>query len=148
MFSVIQDAGLFLLAAPPAGGEGGAANMTQTFIFMGLIFVVFWFFMIRPQRQKQKRREAMLKALDKGNKVVTIGGIRGVVTKVTEDVVAVKIDSNCKVEFSRSAIAEIIQQEANAKESVAPSLNKEKEIADQKNSEKNKKQDKGEEGAQ
>ena len=146
MFSVMQDAGLFLLAAPPAGGESGAASMTQTFVFMGLIFVVFWFFMIRPQRQKQKQREAMLKALDKGDKVVTIGGIRGTVAKVTEDVVAVKIDNNCKIDFNRSAISEVVRQEGNSTEGEALSLNK--EVADKKNSEKNKKQDKGEEGAQ
>ncbi len=108
MISTIQNAGLFLLAAPPSG-EG--PNMIQTFGFMILIFVVFWFFMIRPQRQKQKRRESMLKALEKGDKVVTIGGVRGTVVKVANDVISIKVDDNCKIDFSRSAVSEVVLDE-------------------------------------
>ncbi|MEM9423390.1 MAG: preprotein translocase subunit YajC [Spirochaetota bacterium] len=110
MFADIQDLGLFLLAAPPSG-DGGGSSMTQTFIFMGLIFAVFWFFMIRPQKQKQKQREAMLKAVAKGDHVITIGGVRGTVSKVSDDTITIKVDDNCRISFSRSAIAEVVLDE-------------------------------------
>ena len=108
---IFERLGLFLLAAPSAGA---GPNMTQTFLFMGLIFVVFWFFMIRPQRQKQKQRELMLKSIEKGDKIVTIGGIRGSVSRIADDVVTVKVDDHCKLDFSRSAVAEVILDEKEA----------------------------------
>ena len=61
--------------------------------------------MSRPQNKKQKETQKMLDALKKGDKVVTIGGIHGVVSSVKDKTVIVKVDDNCKVEFTRSAIA-------------------------------------------
>ena len=68
---------------------------------------VFYFLVIRPQSKKQKETEKMLKALKKGDSVVTIGGIHGVVSSTKEKTVIVKVDDNCKLEFLRSAIATV-----------------------------------------
>ncbi|WGK68428.1 preprotein translocase subunit YajC [Candidatus Haliotispira prima] len=150
MVFAIQNAGLFLLAAPRSGDGAEGTSMVQTFVFMGLIFIVFWFFMIRPQRQKQKQREAMLKSLEKGDWIVTAGGIRGTVSKVTDATVVVKVDDNCKIEFSRSAVSEVVLDEdetARRKEALkGPKKSDVKEGAEAK-TDKNDKQDKGEEGA-
>jgi len=79
----------------------------------GLIFVIFYFLIIRPQNKKQKEMQKMLAAVKKGDKIVTIGGIHGVVNTVKEGgTVVVKVDENCKMEFSKSAIASVLNKDA------------------------------------
>jgi len=72
-----------------------------------LIFVVIWLFMIRPQSKKQKEVQAMLKSLQKGDKVVTIGGILGTIAglKESDDTIILKIADNTKIEITRAAVA-------------------------------------------
>lgn len=96
-----------LLQEAPGGAPSasGAAGLLYTIVPFLLIIVIFYFFLIRPQNKKQKETEKMIAALKKGDKVVTIGGIHGVVSSTKEKTVIVKVDDNCKVEFSRSAIA-------------------------------------------
>lgn len=79
----------------------------STAAMMVLLIVIFYFFLIRPQNKKQKETEKMLAALKKGDKVVTIGGIHGVVSSLKEKTAIVKVDDNVKMEFSRSAISGI-----------------------------------------
>lgn len=89
-------------AAQPAGG-------TWSFlVMMLLIFVVMWFFMIRPQQKKQKELEQFRNALQKGDKIVTIGGIYGVVSEVKEKYILVEVDNNVKLRVDRSAIVKDI----------------------------------------
>jgi preprotein translocase subunit YajC len=101
------------LMAPPSGNA--SADSTQSLFTMGsllLVFVVFYFMMIRPQNKKQKETERMLKALKKGDRVQTIGGLRGVVVSTKEDSVILKVDDDTKMEFVRSAIASVLEQKA------------------------------------
>lgn len=74
-----------------AGGEGGGGNPYSMLIMMGLLVVVFYFFMIRPQMKKQKELKKFREELKEGDRVVTVGGIYGKITKVKDD--AVIIDS-------------------------------------------------------
>jgi len=85
-------------------GQGNTLMALLPFI---LIFVVIWLFMIRPQSKKQKQLQAMLASLQKGDKVVTIGGIHGSIAgfKESDDTVILKVADNTKIEVSRSAIA-------------------------------------------
>jgi preprotein translocase subunit YajC len=96
----------FLLMGAPGGGGGqsGGAGLIS-FLPIILIVVVFWFFMIRPQNKQRKETQRMLSELKKGDKVVTIGGIHGVVQSVRETTVILKVDEDCKIELTRSAIA-------------------------------------------
>jgi preprotein translocase subunit YajC len=100
-----------LLMGAPAGGAApsGPGGMISTFLPFILIIVIFYFLIIRPQSKKQKETQKMLSALKKGDKIVTIGGIHGVIATVREGSVVVKVDDNTKVEFSRSAIATIVE---------------------------------------
>jgi preprotein translocase subunit YajC len=82
-----------------------------TILTMAAVFVVFYLFIIRPQNKKQKDTEKMVNALKKGDKVITIGGIHGEVTSTKEQTVIVKVDDDCKLEFSRSAIATVVKDE-------------------------------------
>ncbi|MCQ2572537.1 MAG: preprotein translocase subunit YajC [Treponema sp.] len=100
------------LQAASASASGGLAGMFLPFL---LIIVIMYFFMIRPQNKKQKEMEKMLSALKKGDKVVTIGGIHGVVSSVKENTIIVKVDDDCKIEFNRTAISSVIDPEAEAK---------------------------------
>jgi preprotein translocase subunit YajC len=98
-----------LLGAPQGTGTGGTGNLLSTFLPFILIIVIFYFLIIRPQNKKQKETQKMLAAIKKGDKIVTIGGIHGVISTVRENSVVVKVDDNTKVEFSRSAIATVVE---------------------------------------
>jgi len=88
-----------LQAAQPA--QGGGWTM---WIMLLLIFVIMWFFMIRPQRKQQKELEAFRNSLKKGDKVVTIGGIYGTVVEIKENAVLIEVDNNVKIRVSKQAL--------------------------------------------
>ena len=81
--------------------QGGGWSM---WIMLALIFVVMWFFMIRPQKKQQKELQNFRDSLKKGDKVVTIGGIYGTVTEVKEDSVLIEVDNNVKIRVSKQAL--------------------------------------------
>ena len=86
------------------------------FVPLILVFVVMWFFMIRPQQKKQKEHQAMIRAAKRGDRIVTSGGILGQITKANDadNDVEVEIASGVKVRVMRHAIADIITRTAEA----------------------------------
>jgi len=123
MNSVVQSLPL-LMGAPEAGGAagGGGGQLVTTFVTFGLVIVVFYFLIIRPQNKKQRQTKDMLAQLKKGDKVATVGGIRGVVVSVKDQVVVVKVDENTKLEFSKSAISTVLEQRQEEVSKDAPKL--------------------------
>jgi preprotein translocase subunit YajC len=100
--------GLALLqAADPAAAASTSGSMVSMIVTFGLVFVVFYFLIIRPQNKKQKEAKKMIEAVKKGDKVVTIGGVHATVYTVKERTVILKVDDECKMEFSKSAIASV-----------------------------------------
>ena len=93
--------------------QSGTMAMLMQIVPFILIIFIFYFFLIRPQNKQRKKTEEMIAALKKGDKVVTIGGIHGVVSSTKEKTVVVKVDDNCKIEFSRSAIANVENNASN-----------------------------------
>ena len=89
--------------------QAGGANQYMFFITLGLVFLIFYVLLIRPQKKEQKRLEALIANVKKGDKIVTIGGIHGIISLVKERTVIIKVDEGCKIEMSRSAIATVIQ---------------------------------------
>lgn len=87
-------------AAPASGGLG-------MFVPMILIMVMFYFILIRPQRKAQKAQEEMRKNVRIGDKVVTIGGIHGLVSGITEKTVSVKVADALSLKFDRAAVASV-----------------------------------------
>jgi preprotein translocase subunit YajC len=85
-----------LLMGMPAGGSGesggGSGQLVTTIITFGLVILIFYFLIIRPQSKKQKETKRMLADIKKGDKVVTIGGIRGTVQTVRDETVVVKVE--------------------------------------------------------
>jgi preprotein translocase subunit YajC len=98
-----------LLMAPPAGdGAGTTAGLFTSLIPFAAIIGIFYFLIIRPQNKKRKETEKMLSALKKGDKVVTIGGLHGIVQSVKDTTVLIKVDDNVKLEFLRSAVSSVV----------------------------------------
>ncbi len=75
-----------------------------------LIFVIMYFLLIRPQQETQKKVQAMLKALKKGDRVVTSGGMLGTVVGVDDAKVVLKVADDVKVEFLKSAVVSVVQE--------------------------------------
>jgi preprotein translocase subunit YajC len=75
---------------------------------MVLIFVVFYFLLIRPQQKKAKEHKAMLEALQKGDEVITAGGVVGKVSKITDQYVAVEIAPSVEISVQRAAISQLL----------------------------------------
>jgi preprotein translocase subunit YajC len=73
-------------------------------IMLALIFVVMWFFMIRPQRKQQKELQNFRDSLKKGDKVVTVGGIFGTVAEIKDTTVLIEVDNNVKIRVSKNAL--------------------------------------------
>jgi preprotein translocase subunit YajC len=109
-----------LLAAPQGSGGAspGPAGLVTSLIPFAAIIGIFYFLILRPQNKKQKETQRMLSALKKGDRVVTIGGVHGIIQSVKDHSVILRIDENVKVEFSRSAISTV---ESQAKEEKAES---------------------------
>ncbi|MCL6589390.1 MAG: preprotein translocase subunit YajC [Firmicutes bacterium] len=72
-----------------------------------LVFVFFWIFLIVPQRKQQKQREAMLKNLKKGDKVITAGGIHGEIIDFDDEDVKIKISEKVEIRLLKSAISRV-----------------------------------------
>jgi len=114
-----QPGNLMLISTAYAqDGAGMAASLTQ-FLPLILIFGVFYFLLIRPQQQRQKEMKRMLAAVKRGDKVVTGGGIIGVVQKVRDGTneVEVEIAPNLRVTVLRETIASVVKPPAAANDS-------------------------------
>lgn len=96
---------LILMAPSPDGGGG---SLVSTLIMFGAIFLIFYFMIIRPQQKRAKEREKMLSNVEKGDKVVTSGGMHGIVAGLDEKTVLLAISENVKVKVERSAIASVL----------------------------------------
>jgi preprotein translocase subunit YajC len=105
------------------------------FLPLILIFVAFYFFLIRPQQKQQKKRQAMLASLKKGDKVVTIGGLHGSVVDLTEEKVTLKVSDNTRLVFERSAVNAVLNREVEENE-VKKANKEEKQVEETKAEEK------------
>jgi preprotein translocase subunit YajC len=98
---------LFALYLQAVGGQFGGS-----LIFMVAIFAIFYFLLIMPQQRRQKKWQAMLGELKAGDKIVTTGGIRGVIFSVKDDALVIRVaPDNLKLEVTRQAIASVITEE-------------------------------------
>jgi preprotein translocase subunit YajC len=96
------------MQAVPAGGSGGTAGILVGILPWLLIFVIFYVLMIRPQQRRVKDHQAAISAVKKGDDVITGGGIRGRVTKVTDDEAEVEIAQGVKVRVVKSTITQVL----------------------------------------
>ena len=93
----------FLMAGNPQDPNAGIINL----VFLGAIFLVFYFFIIRPQSKAQKEIKEKVENMKKGDKIVTSSGIIGVPHKIDEDSALVDVGSNVKIRFLKTAISDV-----------------------------------------
>ena len=94
----------FLLQTGAAAAAPQGSNLTFL-LFIALMFVVMYFFMIRPQKKRQKELEAFRNSLKKGDSVVTAGGIYGKVAEVKENYVLLEVDKEVKIRVDKSSLS-------------------------------------------
>ncbi|WP_209122824.1 preprotein translocase subunit YajC [Alkalihalobacillus sp. BA299] len=83
-------------------------EMLGTILPLLLMFAIFWFLLIRPQQKRQKAIREMHSNLQKGDKIVTIGGLHGVIDSIDEDIVVILVNDNRKLTFDRNAVREVV----------------------------------------
>ncbi|HEY4431049.1 MAG TPA: preprotein translocase subunit YajC [Paenibacillus sp.] len=95
-----------------ATGGGSILGLVGPFVLM---FVVFYFLLIRPQQKKTKTRNAMLKSLKKGDKIVTIGGLHGTIMEISDDIVVLRVNDVTKLTFDRGSISHSVATDVEEK---------------------------------
>jgi preprotein translocase subunit YajC len=108
----------FLAHAMGIGGTGGTGGGGGfgAFVPLILMFAIFYFLLIRPQQKKSKMHKQMLASAKKGDKIVSSGGLHGVITGMTDDVVTVEIAPKVRVKISRGSIAGILRRDETPQE--------------------------------
>ena len=104
---------LNLLAETGTEGPPPPSLLTQFFPFI-IIFVLFYFLLIRPQKKRQQQMQEQMNALKTGDKVITAGGIHGLVTNVKDKSATLKIADNVKVEFEKTSIVQVIKKDGSS----------------------------------
>jgi preprotein translocase subunit YajC len=97
--------------APQGGSGAGGGSMVSTFVMFGAIFLIFYFMIIRPQQKRAKEREKLLSSIEKGDKVITSGGVHGTVAGVEEKTILLQVTENVKLKVERSAISTILNKD-------------------------------------
>ena len=99
----------YAMGGAPGGGSAGGGDW-GFIITMGIIFVIFYFLLIRPQQKKQKELKAMLDNLAYGDTVMTTGGIHGKITGLADAVITLEIADKVRIKVARSAIGTVLQK--------------------------------------
>jgi preprotein translocase subunit YajC len=94
----------FIMLQIAKGNAGGSPNMMTTLLPLLLVFVIFYFFMIRPQMKRQKEVNTFRSAISKGDKVITTGGIYGKVVEVLDTTITLEIANDVKIKVDKSAV--------------------------------------------
>jgi len=90
-------------------------------VFIGIIFVIFYFLIIKPQQTQRKKHQEFLASLKKGDKVITSSGIWGTISEISDETIMLKVDANTKIKFSKDVVI-----------AYQPSKSEEKEDKDEK----------------
>ena len=101
-----------LLQAAPAGQAPAGGGSSMFWVMIIAMFVIMWFFMIRPQRKQQKELEKFRNSLKRGDKVVTAGGIYGTVDEIKDRTVLIKVDGDVKLRVDKNSLVRDFTQDA------------------------------------
>ncbi|MDR1024063.1 MAG: preprotein translocase subunit YajC [Prevotellaceae bacterium] len=94
----------FILLQEAAASSSPLGGGSMTWVMLIAIFVVMYFFMIRPQQKRQKELRRFRDSLQKGDKVVTVGGIYGTVSEIKDSYVIIEVDGNVRIRFDKSSV--------------------------------------------
>ncbi len=103
---MIYEVSVLGMAGTASAGQSG--SLSQTLLMVGVLFAIFYFLLIRPQKKQQEKHKQMIESLKKGDKIITTGGIYGVIANVKDRSFIVKVDDNTKIEVTKSCISTIV----------------------------------------
>ncbi|MBI5375051.1 MAG: preprotein translocase subunit YajC [Candidatus Schekmanbacteria bacterium] len=106
--------GLAYAMAPQGGGQAQGGSGYAFIIMMAVIFGLFYLLILRPQQKEQKKAQEMLNNVQKGDRILTKGGIYGSVIQTKDDILLVKIADNVKVEIARNAVVSVLTEKAES----------------------------------
>jgi len=89
--------------------QAQSMNSFMQFVPFVFIFIIFYFLLIRPQKQQEKKHKEMISKLDKNAEIVTIAGIHGTIVGVKDKTFMLRVDDNTKIEIDKSAVARVIK---------------------------------------
>lgn len=99
----------YAMGAGGAGGSGGSGGL-GAFLPLIIIFAIFYFLLIRPQQKKAKQHKQLLSELRKGDRVISSGGLHGLITGMSDEVLTVEISPKVRVKISRGSISGVIRR--------------------------------------
>jgi preprotein translocase subunit YajC len=105
--SLLSDFHGTLLMSPPGGAGGQGGDPIMSFLPLILMAVIFYFLIFRPQKKRQKEREALVNAVQKGDKVITSSGIHGTVAQVEETSVLLQVSETTKIRIEKSSLGQV-----------------------------------------
>ena len=108
---MIQNIPLILAQAAPAASPEAQVSPLSNFIPLIALLVLFYFLLIRPQQKRQREHNALVAAAKTGDEVIMNSGIHGIIANVKEKSVIVKVADNVKIEFDKTAIAQIVKSD-------------------------------------
>ncbi|MEN6615365.1 MAG: preprotein translocase subunit YajC [Syntrophorhabdus sp.] len=94
----------YAMGSNPAGGQGGSNYMSL--IFIGAVFAIFYFILIRPQQKRAKQHKEFLENLKKGDKIITSGGLYGTITGISDDSVTIEIAEKVRVKIDKGTVVQ------------------------------------------
>ena len=103
---------LITLAMGNMGGGAGQEQQSPLFMFgwLGIMIVIFYFMLIRPQQRREKERRALMDSIKSGDRVAFSGGILGIVANVKDKTLIIKVADNVKIEVSRAAVSQVLEK--------------------------------------
>ncbi len=107
--------GLFAAAAPTQQAPNPTGEMIKMIVTFAIFGLIFYFVLIRPQQKRAKQQAEMLKAIKRGDKIMTASGIVGIVASVKEKTLTIKSDDS-KLEISKGAVSEVIERSSESSE--------------------------------
>ncbi|HEY8961297.1 MAG TPA: preprotein translocase subunit YajC [Luteolibacter sp.] len=105
----------FLAQAAPASGQGQnppGGILGNPMLMMGILFVMFYFLLIRPQQRQRKEQQARINALQAGDRVITTAGIHALVHHIKERTVTLKVAEGVMLEFDKAAVATVVKKDS------------------------------------
>jgi preprotein translocase subunit YajC len=101
------------MAPGPAGSGSGGSQLMPTLVMFAAMFAIFYFLMIRPQQRQKGERERMLRALKRGDRVVTTSGLYGTVTNLSDTTVTLRVADQVKLDFERGAVGRVVEAQSD-----------------------------------
>lgn len=105
---VVRITGSVAMAGAP---EGGGGNLVSMLVLMGILVAIWYFLIIGPERKRKARLQEMINNLKSGDRIITVGGIHGTVSGVTDKTVILRVADQVKIEISRQAVGTVVKPE-------------------------------------